>query len=82
VLLWHPEEFEATPVTVEADEPLHSVFRDFCESLRVERKHVRFFWQHVSRDGDDRPVELHEADTASGVGMREGRTEHVECEYR
>ena len=82
VLLWHPGDFEATPVTVDADEPLGNVFRDFCEALRVERKHVRFLWQRVSRDGDNRPVNLRDADTVSGVGMREGRTEHVECEYR
>lgn len=81
VLLWHPGDFEATPVTVEADEPLRSVFGDFCAALRVERKHVRFLWQRVSRDGDDRPVHLRDSDTVSGVGMREGRTEHVECEY-
>jgi hypothetical protein len=82
VLIWHPGDFEASPQTVEADEPFRSLFHDFCYHLRIDPKHVRFVWQQSAPTGEERPVTLHDYDAPFHVGMREGRTEHIECEYK
>jgi hypothetical protein len=76
VLIWHPGDFEASPVTMHAGAPLRAALAAFCGDLRVDRRHVRFVWQ------GPRPLALHDHDTPFDVGMREGRTEHIECEYK
>ncbi len=82
MLIWHPGDFEASALTLEANAPMRSAFREFCFHLRIDRKDVRFVWQQTARTGEERPLALHDGDTPWDVGMREGRTEHVECEYK
>lgn len=87
VQLWHPGDFEATPFTIEAGALFRTLFRDFCSSLGVERKSVRFVWQRTRLSGfvesveSVESVELRDKDAPWDLGFREGRTEHIECEY-
>lgn len=81
LLLWHPGDFEATPLTVEAGAPLRSALRNFCRDVQVKRTLVRFVWKHTCRSGCVETVELSDHDKPWDLGFREGRTEHIECEY-
>jgi hypothetical protein len=81
VVFWHPGDFDSSPHTLSAGAPFRATFRAFCGAQKVERRNVRFIWQRSRKSGCVETVELRDSDAPWDLGFREGRTEHVECEY-
>jgi len=81
VVIWHPGDFVSSPLTLCAGVTFRATFHAFCVAQKLERKHVRFIWERPRKGGCVEIVELKDSDAPWDLGFREGRTEHVECEY-
>jgi hypothetical protein len=81
VLFWYPGEYDSSSYTLSAAKPFRDTFHELCANLRIDRRHVRFVWHRQRRSGCIETVEIRDDDAPWDLGFREGRTEHVQCEY-